>query len=336
MSYRNSRVLKVISVVALAALLTVFAAQPGGMALAHPTTFRSPPPPPKAWIGMTDLVLAPGTTGVADIMVGNVNLLYGLDFQLKWDPTCLQVVGTKVDLGPVFPSGSIFVAQNVVDNIAGEIYLGASLVKPAPAFSGTGVAARITWKTTCAAGTTVNFVPGSVKMSTKDGVPVDPDPTALPGTVTSTTVMPIKGQVFLQGRTDHSNTSVFASEVACPAVDLTTLGVASLPYIYTLTDAAGKFELSLDSHRAYQCITAFKQGYLSAQKKLPVGTLGAITLPGGDMNQDNCINIFDLTMIGSRYGSNDPRGDVNGNGVVDIFDLTIAANNYGRCGPVTW
>jgi hypothetical protein len=338
MRYRNFRsMLKAISLIALAALLALVAAQPGGSALAHPAgslAFLSPPPPPTVWIGMNDLVLAPGTTGVTDIMVGNVNLLYGVDFKLQWTPTCLQVVGTKIDLGPVFPSGSTFVAQNVVDNNAGEVYFGASLIKPAPAFSGTGVIARITWKATCAAVTTLNFA--SVKMSTSNGQPVDPAPTALPGTVTSTTVMPISGQVLLQGRTDHSGTSVFVSEVPCPAVNLTSIGVSSLPYTYTLTDAAGNFALTLDSYRSYQCLTAFKQNYLSAQKKMPVGALGSITLPGGDVNQDNCINIFDLTMIGSRYGSNDPRGDVNGDGMVDIFDLTIAANNYGKCGPVTW
>jgi len=314
------------------ALLAVLA-QPVGLALAGPP----PPAPPTVWINMNDLVLSPGSTGVTEITVGNVNSLYGIDFKLKWPVGCLRVAGTKVELGPVFPAGSSFVAQNVVDNTAGEVHFGVSLSPPAAAFHGTGVVARITWEATCAVNTQISFAPNSVIMSTREGTPVTPMPYWIGwSTVTTATVMPITGQVLLQGRANHSGTSVFASEQSCPAVDLTAINVSSLPYVYALTNAAGNFVLNLDTHRTYRCITAFKQNYLVGQKDMPVGNLGSITLLGGDVNQDNCINIFDLTMIGSRYGSTDSRGDVNGDLTVNIYDLTIAAGNFGRCRPIIW
>jgi hypothetical protein len=69
---------------------------------------------------------------------------------------------------------------------------------------------------------------------------------------------------------------------------------------------------------------------------VPSGSLGTIDLLAGNVNQDNCINIFDLTQIGSDFGKSgsDLRSDLNGDGVVNILDLTLAAKNFGQCGPV--
>lgn len=49
-----------------------------------------------------------------------------------------------------------------------------------------------------------------------------------------------------------------------------------------------------------------------------------------DVNGDGQVDIFDLTLVASRYASNDPTADLNGDGTVDIFDLTIIAGNYGQ------
>jgi hypothetical protein len=77
-----------------------------------------------------------------------------------------------------------------------------------------------------------------------------------------------------------------------------------------------------------------QRGYLVGQKGAPQGATGTVTLPGGDVTGDDIINIFDLALVASRFGSNDPAADVNGDGVVNIFDLTLVASNFGRVGPV--
>ena len=103
----------------------------------------------------------------------------------------------------------------------------------------------------------------------------------------------------------------------------------------TTTDAQGHF--SVTPAASYQCLKASHACYLTAQKDEPAGYVGAITLPGGYANGDNTINIADLAVIGSRYGSVSPTppcADVNADGRVNIYDLTITASNFGRYGPV--
>jgi len=55
----------------------------------------------------------------------------------------------------------------------------------------------------------------------------------------------------------------------------------------------------------------------------------------GDLNHDNWVDIFDIVIIGSAFGSTpptDPRADANGDGTVDIFDLTTVAIHFGEWG----
>ena len=48
----------------------------------------------------------------------------------------------------------------------------------------------------------------------------------------------------------------------------------------------------------------------------------------GDINGDGVVNIFDASILASRWGTADPDADLNGNGVVDIFDASILASNW--------
>ncbi|MDM8527441.1 hypothetical protein QUF58_04445 [Anaerolineales bacterium HSG24] len=48
----------------------------------------------------------------------------------------------------------------------------------------------------------------------------------------------------------------------------------------------------------------------------------------GDVNNDNIINIFDLSVIASKYNTSDSIADLNEDGIVNILDIVLAANNY--------
>jgi hypothetical protein len=68
-----------------------------------------------------------------------------------------------------------------------------------------------------------------------------------------------------------------------------------------------------------------------------------ITLSGGDVTQDDAINIFDLTLVATHYGadvSTNPeaaQADINGDNKVNIYDLALAAGNSGVArGPQQW
>ncbi len=62
-------------------------------------------------------------------------------------------------------------------------------------------------------------------------------------------------------------------------------------------------------------------------------SLSATTqVKAGDINSDNTVNIFDLTILANNFGQSGrtlTTGDLNGDGVVNIFDLSILAVNWG-------
>lgn len=68
---------------------------------------------------------------------------------------------------------------------------------------------------------------------------------------------------------------------------------------------------------------------------------GAVIAYGlkGDINNDNIVDIFDLSKVASIYGARrydsnyDPKCDINNDGIIDIFDLTLVSSNYGNYKP---
>jgi glucose/arabinose dehydrogenase/PKD repeat protein len=49
----------------------------------------------------------------------------------------------------------------------------------------------------------------------------------------------------------------------------------------------------------------------------------------GDLNNDNAVDIFDLSILLSNFGSTNATADINKDGVVNIFDLSILLSHYG-------
>jgi hypothetical protein len=59
------------------------------------------------------------------------------------------------------------------------------------------------------------------------------------------------------------------------------------------------------------------------------------TDPPGDVNSDNVVNIFDLSIMLSnwgRTGMTPAQGDLNSDNAVNIFDLSILLSNWGKTG----
>jgi len=51
-----------------------------------------------------------------------------------------------------------------------------------------------------------------------------------------------------------------------------------------------------------------------------------------DVNSDNSINIFDINLISSNWGTPGPAGDANLDGVVNIFDINLVSANWTPTG----
>jgi hypothetical protein len=62
---------------------------------------------------------------------------------------------------------------------------------------------------------------------------------------------------------------------------------------------------------------------------------GGTTAKTGDLNSDNLVNIFDLSILLSNYGktkaqATNPACDLNNDSQINIFDLSILLSNYGK------
>jgi len=148
---------------------------------------------------------------------------------------------------------------------------------------------------------------------------------ALPGS--------FNGTLSLQGRTNHSGVEICGWDGG-------DLGGC------TLTDASGAYSLPL--REGIYDIKVETARYLDSEKtgiEVSAGgmtNLTSLTLKGGDVNDDDIVNILDLSFMGARYqcssgdGCYDAMADPNDDGIVNILDLSMAGGNYQRTSPLPW
>ena len=59
-------------------------------------------------------------------------------------------------------------------------------------------------------------------------------------------------------------------------------------------------------------------------------TIAVLTLLGGDVNNDNAIDVTDASGVGGAYGSGNPLYDINADGIVNLLDLAMVGGNYDK------
>ncbi len=98
---------------------------------------------------------------------------------------------------------------------------------------------------------------------------------------------------------------------------------SSAPYVYPWNTANFTDDIYTISAKAYD-------GANNVGTSIVVTVTVDNTFPPkpGDINGDGVVNIFDASILASKWGTNDPDADLNGNGVVDIFDASIMASNW--------
>ncbi|MFN2114260.1 MAG: cohesin domain-containing protein [Anaerolineae bacterium] len=136
-----------------------------------------------------------------------------------------------------------------------------------------------------------------------------------------------EGQVYLQGRSEHSDALILYHG-----------------FPITTADNEGYFRFCgavQGSHR----ISSRGACYLeSLAPDVWVGAGRTTTLPftalrGGDVINDDWVNLYDLVRVGAAYGTTppaDPAADCNRDGSINLFDLVMVGSNYGVRGPVPW
>jgi hypothetical protein len=269
------------------------------------------------------------------VRVANAASLYGVEFHLVFDPSVVQVVdadpntpGTQIELGSWFSGKDYFVARNQVGN--GVIEFAVSLAAPTGA-DGSGELAVITWQRGGAGPSALTLM--QTKLSDRNGMAIchSVENGSIDGVVDGTG---ISGRVLLQGAQNHSGTNVFLTkELRLYSGKISALDLVGVPL--GVTDTNGYFKVMPEPGQTYGWLWVYRPCYLTGQQKLPQpGNLGTLSLPAGDLNEDDRVNIFDLTIMGRRYGTSGSCADYNQTGAVDIFDLVMVAGNLGRYGSV--
>ena len=270
-------------------------------------------------------------TVTVDIRIEDVTDLYGAEVHLSFDPARIEVVdadparpGTQIQEGTFPDPGQGFVATNNTDNSAGTIDYAMTLLSPAPAVSGSGVVASITFHGKAEGTSPIAFVSVLLSDPSANEIPA----TSEDGSITVIAAGNIAGKVFLQGRQDHTGATVTANPGGYQDV----------------TGSDGSYAISNVPAGTYTVI-ATMPGYLCAERSVvnvtagQTTTLPDVTLIAGDANNDDTINIFDLVIVGNAFGSSPPsdaRADINGDGTVNIFDLVLVGNNFGKSAPSPW
>jgi hypothetical protein len=275
-------------------------------------------------------------TITVNVVVTGVIDLYGVEVALAFDPGTVTVVddnpgaaGVQITAGEC-PQAS-FVVQNAADNSTGSITYAAIALAPADPCTGGGTVATITFQGVAQGTSPISFT--TWLLSDSDIQPITT--TVVNGSI-AVQQRPgfMQGAIFLQGRADHSG------------VLIEVWAGGELPMTSTLTGPGGGYALSL-SPDTYT-VTVEMAGYLDTRRiGVPVDSdtlidLPQLALPCGDPNDDDLVNILDLSLIGGRYRLScgepgwDDRADMINDCVINILDLTCTGANYGRTSPVSW
>lgn len=288
--------------------------------------------PPEIRINPASMQVYTGDTGTTVLELDPVRLSH-LSLTLTFNPGLITVIdaepgqpGIQVAINPALNAPGASVAQNQVDAAAGRIDLVVTNLPPNVTVS---QVASVTWLGLQAGLAEISLA--EVELAGLGSEPVEAITQNSLIEITAAQPGSVLGRVLLQGRRQYHGTQIYVSDRACPAPPASIIAGAPA----AITNTEGNFEFVPAAGSVYRCLQLFQHGYLLGQTSDPQGNLGTLELPGGDINDDNAINIFDMAYIGSYYGDNDPQVDINDDGIVSIFDLVLAASNYGRQGPVT-
>ncbi|MEW5957220.1 MAG: cohesin domain-containing protein [Chloroflexota bacterium] len=127
-------------------------------------------------------------TLVVEVMADNVTELYGAEFKLAYDPAVLAVQdfkpeqdGIQIEVGSLLPADKGFVVANQVDETAGAVTFAMTLLNPAPAVSGGGPLARLTFKVLQNSASTIEVAHAKLVALNLQTIPSETIPLAIGG-----------------------------------------------------------------------------------------------------------------------------------------------------------
>lgn len=278
-----------------------------------------------------------GEVSTFRINIRDVADFYGVQFRLTFNPAVIEVIDPDGDPangiivpGPIFPTNEFFVGQEIIDNGTGQIDYAITLLRipKAPPFAGSGTLAEITVRALAAGVSPLVFGPAitadiggkTVQVRSEDGI------------ITVECLTTLSGHAYLEGiasapASDHSGITVTLESAGLTPVEFT--GVTGVDGSYLFGNVpAGTYTVTL-AHDTFLSVVVADVVVLEGQHNVLCG----LTLLAGDLNNDDKIDILDLTLCASNFGTTMPAGDVNADGIVNIYDLVLIGKNFKLASP---
>ncbi len=301
-----------------------------------------------------------GTSVSVQVVVSDVVNLYGVGFELSFDPSLVQVVdadpgepGVQITLGD-FLSPDI-VGSHAVDNAAGTIDIAFAQMAPSLPVTGTGTIAIIVFTGTNAGLASLTF--DSAQLSNPDAIEMPADawhgellvvdltqPTPTPTATPTPDPAPgdgatLVGLVSFQARPapPHmdwtSPLSVTLQMANGGGADATFSPPTDATGVFTITNIVpGTYDIAV---RDRNSLWNVRNGYALTAG---INHVNMGTVVAGDANNDEIIDVLDFSILASTYATSftdlgwDPRADFNNSGAIDILDFSLLASNFGRSG----
>jgi len=281
------------------------------------------------YLSPTQSTIAVSQTVRVDIMVANIEDLYGVQLNLGFDPDVVEVQdaysflpGIQIEEGDFLIPDEV--PTNQADNAAGVIALTMSLQGDKPGVSGSGRLATITFHGVDRGETEVGF---------RQSVLSDPQSVAIPhGTrpadiKVQRAIGLVKGKIILERRASNAGSQV-CLDARC--------AIVANDGSYSFNEVTpGNYTLG-----------ASHSSYLRSSRTIavPIGTLNVpdVTLLGGDVNQDDKIALIDGSLIGMAWNSTptsahwDARCDITDDDQVNVLDLVAVQYNWAETAPGPW
>jgi M6 family metalloprotease-like protein len=298
------------------------------------TVETCPVPPATLWIEPSSAELTVGDSVTVSVMVNEVTDLYAVALELTFDPAKLEVVdGNTATNGIQILPGECPIADvtmlNSANNVSGTITYDVSSAAPSPPCSG-GPVATATFRALSAGASPLHFNSSLLTNVFSQTIPANAQDGALdiaPGSGS------LEGSVLLQGRSNNAGAEVCAWDGDTP-VDCATSTAGGQ---YTLAVTEGVYDLTVEMERYLDAERATVTVSAAATTTLP-----ALSLKGGDANDNDVIDNLDLSFMSALFGLScghadwDDRADVNADCSVNIQDLAIAGGNFQETSPVNW
>jgi len=137
----------------------------------------------------------------------------------------------------------------------------------------------------------------------------------------------VAGKVILERRTSNAGTQVCLDGDCVITSDDGSYGFDEvMPGTYTVTASHPSYL------RSWRAVSFTEESIL----------LPDVTLLGGDVNQDNHIDLTDANLIGQAFNSTpedaswDERADITNDGTVNILDMVAVQFNWDKTAPGPW